>query len=92
MRFLSVFLFISLTLVGCSSEVDKCVDAKVKGWEAEQNRLKEELASGKKTLTKPENQTLYSLYNFEPIVKLDERTKAEVEAEYRGWCLRVSRK
>jgi len=78
-------------LSACSSEVDKCVDSQVKGWEAEQNRLKSDIQSGRKKLATSNASDSYAWADSDS-VKLDERTKTEVEAEYRGWCLRISKK
>lgn len=91
MKFFLASLTVCLFLSACSSEVDKCVDSQVKGWEAEQNRLKADVESGRKKIAKP---NIFGFYDFadESSVKLDERTKTEVEAEYRGWCLRISKK
>ena len=75
-------------LVACSSEVDKCVSSNVAAWEAKQERIRSEVASGKKKIREGASD-LYSSFD-ETKVTLDERSKVEIEAEYRNWCLRAS--
>lgn len=76
------FLMIILAITGCSSEVDKCVDAQVKGWEAEKKRAE---TTDKKGLTLADALGLIR-------VEEDKRTKAEFEADARFRCLRISSK
>lgn len=72
------FLLISM-ISGCSSEVDKCVDAQVKAWEVRKSRLLEANTDGKINWESYEDQSL-------------NQSKEEVASDARLRCLRVTNK
>ena len=77
------FLMLSITLTGCKSEVDKCVDAQIDGWIAQKERSAKEMES--QNPQQPISEFIKNLSNAE-----DKRTKPEGEAEARCKCLRIS--
>lgn len=77
-------------LSGCSTEVDKCVDAQVSAWEAEQRRLKDDIASGRKQAAVGTNEVARTLERLEGKVVLDTRSKSEVAADARLKCLQAA--
>jgi hypothetical protein len=79
-------LCLALGLIGCKSEIDKCTDAAVAGWKAEQSRLAMEIEQNKN-----KEKTIADLYGINQ-VELDKRTITEVEADSRLRCLRASPK
>lgn len=82
----------SLTLASCKSEVDKCVEAQVSSWQSEKERIESDVAAGKrKYATTPAQAAYGALYDNTLVVK-DDRSQAEIEADARFRCLRVSGK
>ncbi|MFD0668761.1 hypothetical protein ACT80S_13660 [Ramlibacter sp. MAHUQ-53] len=77
-------------LAACSSEVDKCVAAQVDAWQAEQKRLKDDIASGRKQQATGENDLTRALERLEGKVVLDTRSKDEVAAQARLKCLQAA--
>ncbi len=88
MRYLFGFSML-LLIAGCSSEVDKCVEAEVKAWKAEQSRIAADVAAGRKTYAQGSNPSPWSAFD-KSIVQRDERTTAEVEAQSRRVCLHIA--
>ena len=72
------FIFIS----GCSSEIDKCVDAEVKAWEVKKSNFSK---------TDRPNRDIWDEMNYSAIHSLD-KSKEEVAAEARFRCLRAASK
>lgn len=79
-------------LAGCASEVDKCVDAQVKAWQAEQERLAQDVASGRRQPATSNNDIGRVIEAVQGKVVPDNRSKAEVAAEARLRCLQVTEK
>ena len=79
-------VFPLLLLVGCASEVDKCVDARMAGWAAQQERIKEKIRKLQESLKKVGDGN----WVLEKESELDGRTRAEVEAAFRVGCLKIS--
>ncbi len=77
-------------LSGFSTEVDKCVDAQVAAWEAEQQRLKDDIASGRRQQAVGTNEVARTIERLEGKVVVDTRSKAEVSADARLKCLQVT--
>lgn len=74
MKYIVMYVALSsLALVGCMSEVDKCVDAQVKGWKEKRARAESTEKNG------------LGLADALALIRLEEdkRTVAEVEADAR---------
>lgn len=80
-------LALSMFVTACSSEVDKCVTSQVNAWEAEQQRLRSDIASGKKKIKSDTVEYNPYAWGEKDQVTLDERTKVEVEASERARCM-----
>ena len=93
-----IFLFATTVLAGCSSEVDKCVNAEVSAWQARKSRIEADVKEGRVEYTKEGNLSEVEKINnaFKVIngsaVNRDIRTREEVEAESRIRCMRASAK
>ncbi len=72
------FIFIS----GCSSEIDKCVDAEVKAWEVKKSNFSK---------TDRPDRNVWEELNYSRTHSLD-KSKEEVTAEARFRCLRAASK
>jgi hypothetical protein len=85
-------IVITTALVGCGSEVDKCVAAEVKAWQAEQARVQKEwnFWQERKKIDSPvsSNGKDYSV-ELGLIVKPDVRSVTEIEAQARKECLMI---
>lgn len=95
MRFFPIRALAAVALVlltGCASEVDKCVDAQVSAWQAEQARLAQDVASGRRQPATATNDLGRALEAVQGKVVPDHRSKAEVAAEARLRCLQVADK
>lgn len=79
---------IAFALVGCTSEVDKCVDTEVKAWEAKNER--ERLYW--KGREKPDFSKYGTLVSPTSGDDKSQCSKSEVMAEARKLCLILSRK
>ena len=78
---------IVLTCAGCTSEVDKCVNSQVKGWEAEKER-EAEVWKLKKEFESNESQKKI-VDPWEVVEQKDIRRKEEIEASARIMCLQI---
>ncbi len=95
MRFIpprSFALLAACLLAGCASEVDKCVDAQVSAWKAEQARIEADIASGRKQPVTATNDLGRVLEIAQGRVLPDTRSRDEVAAEARLRCMQASGK
>jgi len=83
---------IFLMLIGCKSEVDKCVDIEMKVWEVKQEKIRADWQAWqirdekvRKNVSGKEEITIE--YG---IIKPDERSKLEVEAAERKRCMSIA--
>ncbi len=81
-------------LLGCQSEVDKCVNSSVAAWQAEEDRKKRQISHYEvknnevaKTSIDSKEFTLAEALGKVP--SLDKRTIVEVEAQMRIMCLKI---
>lgn len=81
-----------LLLAGCASEVDKCVDAQVAAWQAERERLAQDVASGRREPATATNDLGRALEAVQGKVVTDHRSEAEVAAQARLRCLQAADK
>ena len=84
-----------IILAGCQSDVDKCVNTSLAAWDVKQERIKAEWTLQKNNKTDTNHQgggRDLSLEIFGPIAKPDERSKIEVESEWRIYCMSINSK
>ena len=83
-------------LVGCQSEVDKCVDSQLAAWKAKEKRKNEQITkyeNEKKEIARTNDEREFTLAEAIGLVpSLDKRTEAEVSAEERIFCLSIVNK
>jgi hypothetical protein len=79
---ISAVLASCIFISGCSSEIDKCVDAEVKAWEVKKSNFSK---------TNRPNMNVWDELNYSAIHSLD-KSKEEVTAEVRLRCLRATSK
>jgi hypothetical protein len=90
-------------LVGCQSEVDKCVNSSMAAWDVKQDRIKKEWQEWNawKNNGKWKNDKIISKENegggrdlseelFGPKEKISERSRIEIESEWRVYCLQIN--
>ena len=81
-------------LVGCQSEIDKCVNSSVAAWEAEEDRKKRqisiyEIKNNEVAKTGIDDKEFTLAEALGKVPSLDKRTKVEVEAQMRVMCLKI---
>ena len=79
----SICVVSMLCLIGCTSEIDKCVDSQIQAW-------KERTEANKKLLSEKDKQgksTLGELWDLVP-----EKMESEVRADARVKCLKSASK
>jgi hypothetical protein len=88
-----IVLMMSLVLVGCQSEIDKCVNTSMAAWDVQQARIKNEWDDWKKDKIVP-NSSANGGKDFSQelglVVKPDERSRIEIEAIERKRCMRFA--
>lgn len=79
-----------LSVYGCSSEVDKCVDSQVAAWKAKKER---ETQMWKQLREQKQNNPTKSetIELWEVIDEVDARKIEEIEAEARVMCLKLTK-
>lgn len=88
-------------LLGCQSEVDKCVNSSVVAWDVKQERIKKEWAEWNawKNNGKWKNDKItpnegggrdLSEELFGPKEKVSELSRIEIEAGWRVYCLQIN--
>lgn len=96
--------FIIVFLVGCQSEIDKCLDVEMAGWVARQERIAKEnsdIVNERNRLLSLKNNESKDKVDYFPNltanmisalqeVKKDERSRDEVIADLRLTCMRAS--
>ncbi len=87
-----VLLLAVCLVAGCASEVDKCVDAQVSAWKAEQARIEADIASGRKQPVTATNDLGRVLEIAQGRVMRDTRSRDEVAAEARLRCIEAAGK
>lgn len=85
-----IFLLVIIGLSGCGSEVDKCVDAQVKGWKAEQERVALEIKTGQREPSTASTDIGRILELAQGKAILDSRTPSEVAAAARLKCMNAA--
>ncbi len=94
MRLALSMMLICVVAAGCSSEVDKCVDAEVKAWEIEQKQVRKKWDKWSKERAEQDKDPSKGRdFSFELgyITKPDERTKERVAADERVKCLAIAK-
>lgn len=89
-----IALVSAMLLNGCSSEVDKCVEAEVKAWDIEQREVREKWEAWKKRTaenSKDASQGRDLSLELGLVRPPDERTKERVAADMRLECLRIAK-
>ena len=81
MNFKIFCLALPFALMGCSSEIDKCVDSQVKAWEISKKEAQARLDE------KKEGSKLYELWDDMEITTMP---KEKVEAEARLRCMKAA--
>lgn len=97
-------VFMVIFLVGCQSEIDKCLDVEMAGWVAKQERIAKENADivneRNRLLSLKNNESKDKVDYFPNLtanmvsalqeVKKDERSRDEVIADLRLTCMRAA--
>jgi len=87
-------LLVALALLsGCKSEVDKCVDSEMKAWDSQQQKIRKDWDDWKarsKQQEKSANGGKDLSLELGLVVKPDERSRLEVEADERKSCMYIS--
>ncbi|MFM7294035.1 MAG: hypothetical protein ACKO1K_04380 [Burkholderiales bacterium] len=95
MKLTSTVSLVTLLLVSCSSEIDKCVDTEVKAWELEQKEVKKEWEAWQQrsaAITKDSDKGHDMSIELGLIKKPDERSKERLAADTRKLCLTLHSK
>jgi hypothetical protein len=82
-----------LMLVGCQSEVDKCVESEMKAWDSQQQKIRKDWEDWKvrsKQQEKNSNGGRDLTLELGLVVKPDERSRLEVEADERKSCMYIA--
>jgi hypothetical protein len=82
-----------LMLVGCQSEVDKCVESEMKAWDSQQQKIRKDWQAYQSNIKQQEkNPNGGKDYSLELgfVKKPDERTRLEVEADERKSCMYIA--
>ncbi len=96
--------FVIIFLVGCQSEVDRCLDVEMAGWVAKQERITKEnaeiVSERNRLLSLKNNENKEKVDYFPNLtinmisglqeIKKDERSKDEVIADLRLICMKAS--
>lgn len=96
--------FLIVFLVGCQSEIDKCLDVEMAGWVAKQERITKEnavIVNERNRLLSLKNNDKKDKVDYFPNltpnmidalqeIKKDERSKDEVIADLRLTCMKVA--
>jgi hypothetical protein len=90
--FRCALLLVASLGAGCASEVDKCVDAQVSAWRADQARIEADIASGRKQPVTATSDLGRVLEIAQGRVLRDTRTRDEVAAEARLRCMQAAGK
>jgi hypothetical protein len=95
MKKLNAFpLLVALALLsGCKSEVDKCVDSEMKAWDSQQQKIRKDWEDWKvrsKQQEKNSNGGRDLTLELGLVVKPDERSRLEVEADERKSCMYIA--
>jgi hypothetical protein len=82
-----------LFLVGCQSEIDKCVDSEMKAWDSQQQKIQNDWKAYQSNIKQQEKnpnggKDLSLELGF--VKKPDERTRLEVEADERKSCMHIA--
>jgi hypothetical protein len=82
-------------LLGCQSEVDKCVNSSVAAWKIEEDRKKQQISlyevkNNEVARTAIDSQEFTLAEALGKVPSLDKRTKVEVEAQMRLMCLKIA--
>ena len=91
MRLLYTLMMASL-IVGCQSEVDKCVTSQMKSWKAVESKKENQISKYEKDnneIARTSDNTFTMAEAKGLVPTLDKRTVAEVEAEARVRCLLI---
>ena len=87
-------LFVAVALLsGCKSEVDKCVDSEMKAWDSQQQKIRKDWEDWKirsKQQEKNANGGRDLSLELGLVVKPDERSRLEVEADERKACMFIA--
>ena len=87
-------LFVAVALLsGCKSEVDKCVDSEMKAWDSQQQKIRKDWEDWKirsKQQEKNANGGRDLSLELGLVVKPDERSRLEVEADERKACMYIA--
>jgi hypothetical protein len=78
---------VTVALIGCTSEVDKCVNSQVSAWKDAKERNEAYWDEKEKSLRKMKNSN-----DWEIVRENDVRTKNEIEAEARLICMSLAAK
>ena len=90
----TIALLLAIFLNGCSSEVDKCVEAKVRAWDIEQLQVRKKWEEWKKRTSETSKDTSQGRdlsLELGLVRPPDERTKERVAADARVECLQISK-
>jgi hypothetical protein len=77
----------TVVLIGCTTEVDKCVNSQVSAWKDAKERKEAYWEEKEKALRKMKNSN-----DWEIVRENDARTKNEIEAEARLMCMSLAGK
>ena len=93
-KFNAFSLLVALALLsGCKSEVDKCVDSEMKVWDFQQQKIRKDWDDWKarsKQQEKNANGGKDLSLELGLVVKPDERSRLEVEADERKACMFIA--
>ncbi len=85
-----ILLAISFLLIGCKSEIDKCVDLEMKVWDSNQQKIQKDWQAWQarvENIRKSGNKEIIIEYG---IVEPDQRSKLEVESVERKRCMSIA--
>ena len=85
-----ILLAISCLLIGCKSEIDKCVDLEMKVWDINQLKVQKDWQTWQakvENIRKSGNKEIIIEYG---IVEPDQRSRLEVESVERKRCMSIA--